>query len=350
MKQRLFRVLAAVAATSLVTVGLVTTPATPSSAAQSTDAQSSEAQSAAADSYVALGDSYSSGTGTRSYIADGTECLRSTYAYASLTAAAKGYSLNFRACSGAVVADVTSSQLSALTSTTRYVTISVGGNDAGFADVLTECALPAWASDCAGAVAGARSFISSALPGRLSTLYASIRTKAPNAKVVVVGYPKIFMGEDCNVATFFSPEDEAALNDAVVLINSVTRSAASARGFTFVDPVSRFTGHAVCDATEWINGFSSPVQESYHPNRLGHSSGYLPLVSGVLTGARVTATSAVLAEAQDGAAAQAKLQQKYAAADRSIEPKLFQPPTKARLEQLAKERGVDFDTWWADTH
>ena len=182
MKQRLFRILAAVAATSLVTVGLVTTPATPSSAAQS-----AATQSAAAGSYVALGDSYSSGTGTRSYIADGTECLRSTYAYASLTAAAKGYSLNFRACSGAVVADVTGSQLSALTSTTTYVTISVGGNDAGFADVLTECALPAWASDCAGAVAGARSFISSALPGRLSTLYASIRTRAPNAKVVVVG-------------------------------------------------------------------------------------------------------------------------------------------------------------------
>ena len=31
--------------------------------------------------YVALGDSYASGTGTRSYIADGTSCQRSTYAY-----------------------------------------------------------------------------------------------------------------------------------------------------------------------------------------------------------------------------------------------------------------------------
>ncbi len=334
MKQRLLRIVAAMAATSLATVGLVTTPALPSYAA--------------GESYVALGDSYSSGTGTRSYIADGTECLRSTYAYASLTAAAKGYSLNFRACSGAVVADVTNSQLSALSSSTRYVTISVGGNDAGFADVLTECALPAWASDCAAAVAAARTFISNTLPGRLNTLYASIRTKAPNAKVVVVGYPKIFMGEDCNLATFFSPEDETALNNAVVLINSVTSTAASAKGFTFVNPVSRFTGHAVCDSTEWINGFSDPVQESYHPNRLGHANGYLPLVSGVLTGASVAATSAVLAEAEDRAAEQAKLQQKYATTDRKIEPKLFQPPTKARLEELAKERGIDFDAWWAE--
>ncbi|PUB31955.1 GDSL-like lipase/acylhydrolase family protein [Promicromonospora sp. AC04] len=334
MKLRLLRIVAAMAATSLATVGLVTTPALPSYAV--------------GESYVALGDSYSSGTGTRSYIADGTDCLRSTYAYASLTAAAKSYSLNFRACSGAVVADVTNSQLSALSSSTRYVTISVGGNDAGFADVLTECALPAWASDCAGTVAAARTFISNTLPGRLNTLYTSIRTRAPNAKVVVVGYPKIFMGEDCNLATFFSPEDETALNNAVVLINSVTSTAASAKGFTFVNPVSRFTGHAVCDSTEWINGFSDPVRESYHPNRLGHANGYLPLVSGVLTGASVTATSAVVAEAEASAAEQAKLQQKYANTDRKIKPKLFQPPTKARLEELAKERGIDFDAWWAE--
>ena len=70
--------------------------------------------SAAAPSYVALGDSYSSGTGTRSYISDGTSCQRSTYAYPSLIAAARGYALNFRACSGAKIADVTNTQLSAL--------------------------------------------------------------------------------------------------------------------------------------------------------------------------------------------------------------------------------------------
>ena len=69
---------------------------------------------AAATSYVALGDSYSSGVGTRSYISDGTSCQRSVYAYPALIAAAQGYALNFRACSGATVADVTSTQLGAL--------------------------------------------------------------------------------------------------------------------------------------------------------------------------------------------------------------------------------------------
>ena len=42
---------------------------------------------AAGTGYVALGDSYSSGTGTRTYISDGTSCQRSVYAYPSLDAA-----------------------------------------------------------------------------------------------------------------------------------------------------------------------------------------------------------------------------------------------------------------------
>ena len=54
-----------------------------------------------ADNYVALGDSYSSGTGTRSYTLNST-CQRGVYAYPYLVAQARaGTSLNFVACSGA---------------------------------------------------------------------------------------------------------------------------------------------------------------------------------------------------------------------------------------------------------
>ena len=249
---------------------------------------------AAAPSYVALGDSYSSGTGTRSYLADGTSCQRSTYAYPSLIAVSRGYALNFRACSGATVANVTNTQLSALTSGTAYVTISVGGNDAGFADVLTDCALPWWAANCNGAIDGAQSIINNQLPSRLSTLYAAIRTRAPSAKVVVVGYPRIFMGVDCNAGTWFTSAEMTRLNQTADLLNSRLSAAAAARGFTFANPTSRFVGHAVCGSPEWINGLSWPISESYHPNRAGHSSGYTPTVSPVLTGATVTVTRATL--------------------------------------------------------
>jgi len=236
---------------------------------------------AAGEPYVALGDSYSSGTGTRTYIGDGT-CQRSTYAYPYLVAQQKGYALNFQACSGAKVSDVTSKQLSALTTSTRFVTISVGGNDAGFGSVILECAKPELIANCGSAVTNAQNYINNTLPGSLSTLYASIKSKAPNAKVVIVGYPRLFMGEDCNAGTFFSASEMTRLNQTADLLNSKTSAAAAAKGFAFANPTSRFTGHAVCNNPEWINGLSNPTGESYHPNRTGHSSGYAPLVNPLL--------------------------------------------------------------------
>ncbi len=300
---------------------------------------------AAAPSYVALGDSYSSGTGTRDYLADGTQCLRSAYAYPSLIASAKGYALNLRACSGATVADVTSTQLSALSTATRYVSISVGGNDAGFADVLTECAQPGWMSDCNGAVDDAQAFIRTVLPTRLSTLYSSIRTKAPNARVTVVGYPRIFDGKDCNAFTWFSPSEESRLNATADLVNAVTAQRASAAGFSFADPTSRFVGHAVCDSPEWINGLSYPVVESYHPKKTGHASGYTPTVGPYLTGATVRATSAVLRSAAASAPRLAAQQRGYAATDRSITPERVRVPDlhSARARTAARRAGVDVD-------
>ena len=305
--------------------------------------------SAAAPPYVALGDSYSSGVGTRSYIDDGTSCQRSTYAYPSLIAAQRGYALNFRACSGAKIPDVTNTQLSALSSATRYVTISVGGNDAGFADVLTECAQPGWMSNCNGAIDSAQSYINNTLPGALSTLYASIRSRAAYAKVVVVGYPRIFQGEDCNAGTWFSPTEETRLNQTADLLNSKLSSAASAKGFAFANPTTRFIGHAVCDDVEWLNGLSNPISESYHPNQTGHASGYTPLVSPLLTGAVARVTPAVLRAAAASADELAAQQRRYADADRAIAPETFRAPDlrSPAARQAAREHGIDLDRWLA---
>jgi lysophospholipase L1-like esterase len=304
---------------------------------------------AAAPAYVALGDSYSSGTGTRSYISDGTTCQRSTQAYPSLIATARGYALNFRACSGATVADVTNTQLSALTSATSYVSISVGGNDAGFADVLTECAQPWWSSDCDGAINTAQAFINTTLPGRLDTLYASIRSRSPYAKVVVAGYPRIFNGEDCNALTWFSPQEESRLNQTADLLNSRLASAASSAGFSFADPTSRFVGHAVCDSDEWINGLSSPVSESYHPKATGHAGGYTPVVSPLLTGAAVTVTARLVADSAASGDEQAALQRTYADADAQIEPETFVAPdlTTPEARRAARRHGIDIDRFIA---
>ncbi|QVT81459.1 Lipase 1 [Nocardioides aquaticus] len=300
---------------------------------------------AAAPSYVALGDSYSSGTGTRSYVADGTDCLRSTSAFPSLLAAQRGYALDFRACSGATIPDVTAAQLGALGSTTSYVTVSVGGNDAGFADVLTKCALPWWAASCDKAVDGAQSFINTTLPGRLSSLYADVRSRAANARVVVVGYPRIFGGEDCNAATFFSGAEMTRLNATADLMNRRLREAAAARGFAFADPTGRFVGHAVCADAEWLNGLSNPVVESFHPNKAGQASGYLPTVAAQVPAAKSAGTGLVRVPARDIAASQAQ----YAALDRGIEPQVVRVPdlTSPAVRRAADRAGIDLDRWVA---
>lgn len=300
---------------------------------------------AAPPSYVALGDSYSSGTGTGSYVADGTECLRSASAFPSLLAAQRGYALNFRACSGATIPDVTTAQLGALSTTTSYVTISVGGNDAGFADVITDCALPWWAANCGRSVDGAQAFINNTLPGRLSTLYGAVRSRATNARVVVVGYPRIFNGEDCNAATFFSGAEMTRLNATADLMNRRLREAATARGFAFADPTSRFVGHAVCADVEWLNGLSYPVVESFHPNKSGHASGYLPTVAGQVPAARRVDTGISKVPARQIAASQ----QEYVAADRTIEPKVVEAPdlTTRAVRRAAERAGIDLDRWVA---
>ena len=301
---------------------------------------------AAGASYVALGDSYSSGTGTRTYISDGTSCLRSVYAYPSLIASAKGYALNFRACSGAKIADVTTNQLSALSSSTSYVTITIGGNDAGFSSVLTTCAQPAWLSNCNGAIDKAESYIRYTLPAALDGLYAAIKSKSPQAKVTVVGYPRIFGGVDCNLATWFSSTEMTRLNATADLLNSTTSGRARSAGFSFADPTTPFVGHAVCSSSEWINGLSSPTTESYHPNKNGHRYGYTPTVSGYVTGSTVAVTAAVLTTAKGSAGRLADQQRAYASADRLIRPEVVRAPdlTTPEARAAADRAGVDLSS------
>jgi lysophospholipase L1-like esterase len=232
---------------------------------------------AAAGAYTALGDSYSSGVGSRTYYSDSGSCYRSQYAFPVLVAQSTGSQLTFAACSGARVADVQNNQLGSLNANTAHVTVSVGGNDAGFADVITACARP-WPYTCWTEINNANAVIQNTLPGRLNGLYGAIRSRAPNAKVIVVGYPRIFNGEECNFLARISPGEQAELNKTADLLATTISGRAAAAGFTFVDVRSAFTGHAVCDDTEWVNGLSNPILESYHPNRSGQSAGYTPLV------------------------------------------------------------------------
>jgi hypothetical protein len=240
-----------------------------------------------ATKYVALGDSYSSGTGTRTYY--DSSCQRSVYAYPYLEHNAHpDWTFVHAACSGAKTGDIINTQSSSLTSDTNWVSYTIGGNDAGFSSVITTCAEPSWASDCNGAIDGAQSYINNTLPGRLDLVNNTIKSRSPSAKVVVLDYPHLFNGEDCNAATFFSPSEETRLNQTADMLRTQLSNAATRAGanYIFRDVIPPFIGHAVCDggggsSTEWINGLSNPVGESYHPKVTGQANGYYPVLHAV---------------------------------------------------------------------
>src|SRR3954462_14040616 len=122
---------------------------------------------ALATKYVSLGDSYSSGTGTRTYYT--STCQRSVYSYPYLVHNAHPtWTFVHAACSGAKTGDVLNTQASSVTSDTNWITYTIGGNDAGFSSVITTCAQPSWLSNCDGAINTAQSYITNTLPAQLN--------------------------------------------------------------------------------------------------------------------------------------------------------------------------------------
>ena len=239
---------------------------------------------ASAERYVAMGDSYSAGTGLDASdhnwgtAAADVDCHRSPKAYGPLIRGALGAASSFRfaACTGARTNHITTSgqngnpaQSERLGNDTLFATISIGGNDAGFGDVLLQCGYPM--VSCNDDINNAQSYITNTLPGVLNGVYSKIRTKAPNASVGVLGYPRLFPadGDDCSAATFFSADEISRLNQTADMLSDVTRARARAYGFSFVDSRPAFLGHAWCE-NEWINGLSNPTHKSYHPNAPGY--------------------------------------------------------------------------------
>ncbi|MEU5583109.1 SGNH/GDSL hydrolase family protein [Streptomyces huasconensis] len=233
-------------------------------------------QNAAATGYVALGDSYSSGVGAGNYDSASGDCKRTKRAYPALWAAANSpSSFTFAACAGARTGDVLTKQLGSLGSGTGLVSITVGGNDAGFADVMTTCVLQS-ESSCLARIAQARAYVDSTLPGNLDKVYSAIDAKAPSARVVVLGYPRFYkLNGSCTSG--LTERERAAINDAADYLNTATAKRAADHGFTFGDVTRTFTGHEICSGSAWLHSVNwLNIGESYHPTAAGQSGGYLP--------------------------------------------------------------------------
>src|SRR3954462_10527126 len=237
------------------------------------------AGAAAVATYAALGDSYSSGVGTASYTLD-SACKRSVYAYPYLwTQRHAGTALSFVACSGAKTSDVLSTQIQAVTSATTLVTMTIGGNDIGFANLIYQCTL----SDCSAALDSTRANLEGTLGAALDRVYTTVKARAAfGANIVVLGYPRVFSGAGCFGSLGISSTEQTKANALSDALDQVLSAHAAADGVTYRGAIGAFTGHAVCSSGSYLNGltlFNSG--ESYPPNKNGHSAGYLPLLTAV---------------------------------------------------------------------
>ncbi|MFG1605349.1 SGNH/GDSL hydrolase family protein [Actinoplanes sp. NPDC049265] len=232
---------------------------------------SAPAQAAAPQQYVALGDSYASGVGAYPY--DDATCLRSPRSYPRTWAAAHpSYTLTDRTCSGATIADVRNTQLSALNATTALVTIQVGGNDDGFRSTVENC-LTGSDSLCSVSSQLGSHYATHDLVDNLAALYADVQARAPHAAIAVLGYPRLVTATGSCGLVNPSAAKRTALNSNADAMAQGVKAAADRRGLYFIDVRSLFQGHEACGTAPWINGVDLAHQtEIFHPTAAGHKA------------------------------------------------------------------------------
>ncbi|MBO0876369.1 MAG: SGNH/GDSL hydrolase family protein [Pseudonocardia sp.] len=250
----------------------------------------SRAEPGSVREYVALGDSYTSGSFIPVQHGTPIGCERSDHNYPSLVRAALRAPV-FRdvSCGGATTANLTvpqpvagganPPQLDAVTEGTNLVTVGLGANDIGFAEIVTTCTRLS-PTDPRGAACrdhylrGGHDQLAdrtAAAAPRLAEALRGIRSRAPGATVIVVGYPTIApdTGPGCPP---LSAGDAAYLHRTFRLLNETIAVQAALAGVRYLDLAAGTAGHDVCrpDGTKWVEGAraASPAAP-WHPNELG---------------------------------------------------------------------------------
>lgn len=244
--------------------------------------------------FVALGDSYAAGnlipdspTGTPA------GCLRSSHDYGADAAAALGMTGYVDAtCNGATTASMTQpqsvplgtnpSQLDALAADDSVVTLTIGGDDIGFSAILETCAKlsltnlfgnPCQRHYTAGGTDQLVAAINAAAP-KVAAVLQGIQTRAPDARVLLVGYPDILpvTGHGCWPLVPFAFGDVPYLRGIEVDLNQMLARTAAANGATFVDTYQATIGHDACTGagTKDVESLvPTSLAYPFHPNQRG---------------------------------------------------------------------------------
>lgn len=227
---------------------------------------------------VALGDAVSSGLGAGDLIANSGSCARSTHAYPALWAAkVKPDRFVFIACNGATTSTVISQQLPAVDQYTTMITVTVGAEDFDFSEKLKLC-IQAADTQCADSLAALAKEAAATLPDRVAALLDAIKQSAPQAHVIVFGYPWLYQPNgDCPGE--LSEIKRIAINKATDAIDEALATAANAGGdkVTWMDTRIPFTSHDLCTKTAWAH--ASSALEAFKPNAAGHAEGFADLMN-----------------------------------------------------------------------
>jgi lysophospholipase L1-like esterase len=237
--------------------------------------------------YVAMGDSYSSASGVLPPDPTGVSCTRSLVNYPHDIAAQTGAQLTDVTCGAAQTKDYFQSQqpgvapqLDALTADTQLVTMTIGGNDSNvFIDSIVECGAAGLSTAGQGHPCEDRygssfedTINTTTYPALVKALRA-VRSKAPRARVAILGYPWILPPTvGCFDKMTVAEGDVPYLRSEQATLNDAVRRAAAATGATYVDMSTVSEGHDACQpiGTRWIE----PVLQGdnpviVHPNAYG---------------------------------------------------------------------------------
>ncbi|MET9504311.1 SGNH/GDSL hydrolase family protein [Streptomyces sp. NPDC006622] len=236
--------------------------------------------------YVALGDSYAAGTGLSPQT--DAACKRSAGSYPSWIAQTyKPAVFKDVTCSGATTRSLwnkegsSAPQVNALSKDTDLVTVTLGGNDLGFSNVLTTCVLAGLTTregtPCRDELLRSGKNLDAdfaKLSTRVPDMLTDIKQRSPKARVVVVGYPNLFPadGSTCGSSVPLAKGDVTWLNQVTNRLNLLLETAAYLKQAEFVDTSSVFRGKDMCRpaSEQWINPLLPQTPGSAHPNAVGH--------------------------------------------------------------------------------
>lgn len=242
-------------------------------------------------SYVSLGASFAAGAGVPERVPGSPAgCGRSTNNFAHVVARSKGFRLTDVSCGGAQVRNLTVSQLEgqppqfdALNADTDLVTLLIGYNDSFvYTGSLNSCAeqqsggISSEVMTCE-ARNGTRftDAINTTTASAIAGALADIATRAPNARVLVVGYPAIFPQQgNCRPQNPYSVADTAYLNGIEEDLNDMLARQAGEAGVTYVDTFTPSIPYNSCTSpsNRWIEPRNGAIGAStQHPNKRGEN-------------------------------------------------------------------------------